>query len=69
MMFTGIQDFYLIMALIILRKKLLKKDTVLGSQPINYSSQGSLEYGTKEDFVVPYLKSSLPVYNLNFAQK
>ncbi|WP_417202924.1 D-alanyl-D-alanine carboxypeptidase family protein [Acetoanaerobium sticklandii] len=45
------------------KKTLIKKDTVLGSQPINYSSQGSLEYGTKEDFVVPYLKSSLPVYN------
>ncbi|WP_353106347.1 D-alanyl-D-alanine carboxypeptidase family protein [Acetoanaerobium noterae] len=45
------------------KKTLIKKDTVLGSQPINYSSQGSLEYGTKEDFVVPYLKASLPVYN------
>ena len=45
------------------KKTLIKKDTVLGSQPINYSSQGSLEYGTKEDFVIPYLKSSLPVYN------
>jgi len=45
------------------KKTLIKKDTVLGSQPINYFSQGSLEYGTKEDFVVPYLKSSLPVYN------
>ena len=45
------------------KKTLIKKDTVLGSQPINYSSLGSLEYGTKEDFVIPYLKSSLPVYN------
>lgn len=45
------------------KKTLIKKDTVLGSQPINYSSQGSLEYGTNEDFVIPYLKASLPVYN------
>ncbi len=45
------------------KKALIKKDMVLGSHPIKYSAQGSLEYGAKEDYIVPYIKSKLPVYN------
>lgn len=48
------------------KKVLINKNTVLGKYPINYASQGSLSYGSKEDFIVPYIKSKLPVYNTRF---
>lgn len=45
------------------KKALISKNTVLGTHPIKYSAQGSLEYGTKDDYIIPYIKSKLPVYN------
>ena len=45
------------------KKALISKNTVLGTHPIKYSAQGSLEYGTKNDYIIPYIKSKLPVYN------
>ncbi len=45
------------------KKTLIQKDTVIGTQTFKYTVQGNLKYGTKDNFIVPYLKTKLPIYN------